>query len=81
MHSSKVAVAETFITYAEAALIRARYILPGVQIEYDKENHEFVIHEFGDHRPEEVTKEINYALYREKIYQETLPIRSKILGV
>lgn len=81
MHSSKISVAEPFIAYVEAALTRASYIFPGVQLEYDKDKNVIVIHEFGSHPPDEVTREINYALYREKIYHETLPIRSKILGL
>jgi predicted AAA+ superfamily ATPase len=80
MDSFKIVVGGSFITFVEAALTRINYILPEILVEYNEASHEILIQRIGEYSNEDVKKEINYALYREKIYQETLPLRNKILG-
>ena len=80
MNSSRISVGQQFIPYVDSALARVGYILPGVEINFDDVGNKIEVENIGKYAIEEVIKEINYALYREKIYHETLPLRSKILG-
>lgn len=80
MSFSTISVDGPFVDFVETTIVRVHYLLPGIQLEYNSDTREIEILERGGHELENVAKEINYALYREKIYHETLPLRSKILG-
>ncbi len=81
MQTLKIPIDDQFLPYIEAALIRLDYLLPGLLIEFNKDRNLIEVVELGTHSREELKAEINYTIYREKIFKETLPIRNKILGV
>ncbi len=80
MRHLEIPVSEQFQPYVEAALTRVGYLIPEAQIEYNKNNAMITVYISGDVDEIHISKEVKYALYREKIYKETLPIRNKILG-
>ncbi len=72
-----VEVAERFRPYTDAALARLQYLYPKIN---------FVLIADGievsgniDIPSETLSREIHYALYREKIYAETLPMRRALI--
>ncbi len=76
----EIPVAEEFEPFVEAALMRVGYLLPGTPMEYEKGRRLISVHIDESQDPQQIAKEIRYALYRERIYKETLPIRNRILG-
>ena len=81
MQSFEIPVGNSFKPYVEAALTRVGYLFSEIQIEYDKNKAVITIYISDGTNTEQISKEVKYALYRERIYQETLPIRKKILGI
>ena len=81
MQSFEIPVGNSFKPYVEAALTRVGYLFSEIQIEYDKNEAVITIYISDGTNTEQISKEVKYALYRERIYQETLPIRKKILGI
>ena len=81
MKRVSVKVSEIFRPFAEPVCARLGYLRPDVELTYDKNLHE-VNAEFDDSdlSATELKKEIWFHLYREKIYQETLPIRRRLYG-
>ena len=64
--------------YAEAAVTRLSYLYPSIG---------FVLYDdcievsgTGDVSTETIAKEINYALYREKVFAETLSMRRDLIS-
>ena len=80
MQTIKIPIDKKFSPYVEAALLRVGYLFDGIQIEYSKGESSVLAYLNDDMEDTSVIKEIKYALYREKIYQETIPIRNKIIG-
>lgn len=62
-----------FLGFADAALARLSVIEPALELRFQ----DGAIHfrEKPDRNQTQITREIAQALYREKIYQETLPVR------
>ena len=69
-------VAEVFEPYVASALVRLGYLYPdarfvpvanGIEITTDGADHDVL------------AREVQYALYREKIYAETLPLRQSLI--
>jgi len=80
MRLVEIPVSEEFLPFVEAALMRVGYLLPGVPLEYEKNRSLISVHVDDDQDPQRLAKEVRYALYRERIFKETLPIRKRILG-
>ena len=81
MHVVTVQVGTLFMSYVEPAMVRLGYLYPDLKIEYDRKDQVIRIYlDKTDSRADEIKKEVNYVLYREKIYQETLTIRKQIIG-
>lgn len=72
-----VSVEDTFKPYADAALTRLRYLYPGVTFTLARSG----IEAEGDPAAltEALCRDIHYALYREKIYAQTLPMRRALI--
>ncbi len=81
MRSFEIPVGDGFKAYVEAALTRVGYLCPEIQIEYDKTTAVITVYKNDNTDTEQISKEVKYALYRERIYQETLPIRKRILRI
>lgn len=74
-------VPDGFRRYVEPLLMRLGYLHPTVTFSYDPDAakiHADWLDEAID--ASEVGKEIRYQLYRERIYAETLPIRTRLYG-
>jgi len=67
------AIPAVFLSFADAALARLSIIEPALELRLQ----DGAIHfrEKPDRNQTQITREITQALYREKIYQETLPVR------
>jgi hypothetical protein len=63
--------------YAESALARLRYLYPALTFSVAPEGIE--VKGEMDTAPEELQRAIHHALYREKIYAETLPMRRALM--
>jgi len=72
-----IPVEESFRPYADAALTRLRYLYPAVTFTLDENG----IKVEGDPAAltDALAREANYALYRDKIYAETLPMRRALI--
>jgi len=72
-----VVVEEPFKPYAEAAITRLHYLYPAVSFDLVAEGIEIG----GDPgiAAESLSREIHYALYREKIYGETMSMRRSLI--
>ena len=72
-----VPVADPFQPYAEAAVARLNYLYPAAKVTLTAEGIEA-----SDHAGislEVIWRDIHHALYREKIYAETLAMRRSLL--
>ncbi len=79
MEDLSVAVPESFREYVEPVQVRMGYLYPDIELTYDVD--EGTIHarwNGADVTPSEFKKELMHQLYREKVYQETLPIRQRL---
>lgn len=67
------AIPAVFLKFTDAALVRLSIIEPALELRLQ----DGAIHfrEKPDRNQTQITREIAQALYREKIYQETLPVR------
>ena len=72
-----VHVAEPFRPFAEEALVRLRYLYPAATFTLTPIGIEIG----GDSGipPDALSREVNYALYREKIYADTLTMRRDLI--
>ena len=77
---TEIPIGEDFQPYVQAALTRVRYLNSRIQLEYVKDRAVVIVHPSDSDDEAQISKEINYALYREKIYHETLSLREKFLG-
>ncbi len=78
-----VHVGDEFIPHVGAAIHRLRYLYPKVDFQWTADSSELVAvsPEGPADQVQLLQREINYALYREKIFVDTLAIRQKIVGV
>jgi hypothetical protein len=81
MEEISIAVPECLRDYVEAVKARMAYLEPKVTMEFDDGKSTFQAQLHGDGEQAEAFRaELMHQLYREKIYQETLPIRRKLYG-
>ena len=73
-----VPISECFGSYVEAALVRLRYLYPATDFTLTPQGIEVLTP--ADVSPETLLREVHYALYREKIFAETLPMRRALVG-
>lgn len=66
-----VEVSPALAPYVDQVLARLRYLYPTVEFSHSNG----AIAACADRDPEELKRDIAYQLYREKIYQEGLPMR------
>ncbi|HTM77707.1 MAG TPA: hypothetical protein VL133_08770 [Devosia sp.] len=69
--SISVTVPEIFRAYVSQALVRLAYLHPGARFDFAEDT---ISVEYDGKAPIEAD-EVTYQLYREKIYQESLPMR------
>ena len=76
-----LSIPTSFRPYVEPVCVRLGYLRPNVELTCDKDLSE-VTARFDDSElsATELKKEIWFHLYREKIYQDTLPIRIRLYG-
>jgi hypothetical protein len=70
-------VPSPFQPHAAAALVRLQYLFPAVSFVLDDGG--FAVEPTDDVSVADLRREIAYALYREKIYVDTLPMREALL--
>jgi len=81
MKDLSVPVPVGFQDYVDPLLVRMGFLFPELELSYDNGADQIRVR-FDDSKMsrEEIQKEIRFQLYREKIYQETLPIRKRLYG-
>ena len=72
-----VPIAPVMLPYIEPVLARLRYLHPNVQFELAGKAIEIACP--PDTPTAEIQRDVQYALYREKIYAETLPLRRALI--
>ena len=72
-----IPVEEAFRPYLDAALTRLRYLYPNVTFTPSATGIDAVGH--SDTDSEALVRDVQHALYREKIYAETLPMRRALV--
>lgn len=72
-----VPVGSALLSHVEPALTRLRYIHPSIAFAATPSGIEVSAETAFD--AEVLTKDVNYALYRERIYAETLPLRRSLI--
>ena len=81
MTSVSVEVSATFSGFVEQVIVRMGYLRPELELSYDKDGSQIrACFDETISSGEDVAREIRFLLYREKIYQETLPIRMRLYG-
>ena len=81
MPTISVPVTPTFSEVAEPAVVRLQYLYPDAEFRFNQDANEICIEfEEADGLERSLRKEVHYQLYREKIYKETLPIRTRLYG-
>lgn len=80
MQQVRIGVPRSFEAFQEPALARLGYLHPQVQWSFDAASTEIVGVLAADIElsEDELRREVLYQLYREKVQQETLPIRQQI---
>jgi hypothetical protein len=73
----RVLVDPMMVPFVEPALARLGYLFP--KVEFVFEGSAIAIKDTFGAPPETVAREVRYALYREKIYAETLPLRRALV--
>lgn len=74
-----VPIPKDFWPYVDPALVRLRYLYPKAVFAVENAG-ECIRAEITDSVDEDtLRREIHYALYREKIYTETLPLRRSLM--
>lgn len=77
MNKLNLDVPDSFISHIDEVIIRLGYMHPDLEI--IKEHQKIII--MGEEIDRlTIKKEVMYALYREKIYHETSPIRKYLYG-
>jgi hypothetical protein len=79
MEAIALDVPTPFAPYVPAALARLGYLHPGVAWSFDSAGSRLEARcAPGSHTAEELKREAFFQLYREKVYQDTLSVRSRI---
>jgi hypothetical protein len=68
-----IAIEDVFLPFATAALERLRYLYPARR--FQLLGSEIAVTDVTDDAEDTVRRDVAYQLYREKIYQEGLPMR------
>lgn len=71
--SLRVEIPPAFREFADAALVRLRYLYPTTH--FLSCGTEIIAQPGAGVDTSELTRDINYLLYRERIYRETVPLR------
>ena len=72
-----VPIPEAMLPYVEQALTRLRYLYPGAA--FVVEGASVVVAGADAIDPNLLARDINFVVYREKIYAETLPLRTDLI--
>lgn len=75
----EIEIGNTFYQYVDAAIVRMMALQPEVQLTFEQPKVSIVCP--NDEDPNQIRSDFLDLLYREKIYQDTLPIRKTIMGV
>ncbi len=74
-----VKVSELFKPFAEAAVERLRYIHPEIDFSLTEEG--VIVESIANSDLETISRDVHFALYREKILTETLSMRREMMKV
>ena len=75
-----IEIPKAYTDYADSALVRVGYLYPNVKLRSEGASVEAELPGGDEDLEESVRRDLLHQLYREKIYQETLPIRKWILS-
>ena len=81
MASVSAAIPAGFDAFVDAVVVRMGYLHPTAELSYDDSSAQ--IHASFDEDQicaDEIRRDIRFQLYRETIFQETLPIRTQLYG-
>lgn len=70
---ANISVSPEFHEFIPAAIMRLKYIFPKVEIKRTENG--LNIYGAGDSIVQRLEQEVTYQIYREKIFQQTLPMR------
>lgn len=73
----EIQVPQPLRRHAEMAIVRLGYLYP--RHEFSVEDGVLHVRGHGDADPATIRREVLHAVYREKIYDETLPLRQTLL--
>ena len=76
-----ISIPESFSSCVEPLLARMAYLFPDIELSYNDQAGKIDVR-FDDRKEsaQKIQKEIWFQLYREKVYQDTLPIRKRLYG-
>lgn len=79
MNSLTIDVPDVLVPYVQSALGRLGYLHADIEWSFDRDGN-CLSARYGPekHDPEKLREEALFQLYREKIYHDTLPIRTRI---
>ncbi len=72
-----VEVGGLFTEYADAALVRLRYLYPRATFELTPAG---IVVEAPEEERERIRRDVNYELYRERILAGTMPLRRALIA-
>ena len=82
MSNLSIPIPKSFENHVDAAIVRASYLYPDLQIHNCQESMSVqIITQNENFDIEQFRKDFHNILYRERIYSDTLPIRKSIYGV
>ncbi len=81
MESLSISIPESFLSYLDPLKARMGYLYPEIELSYREQAAKLEVR-FDERKlsAQEIQKEIWFQLYREKVYQDTLPIRKRLYG-
>ena len=76
-----IAIPQVLAPYTDLVLARVAYLYPDVEWSFNSTANAIEIRFASDaHEIGKLRKELFFQFYREKIYQDTLPVRSRLYG-
>lgn len=73
---SKVSIPRELHEYIPAAILRLQYIYPELTVESTATG--LILYAASKAVPENIEREVSYQVYRESIFQKTLPMRRNL---
>jgi len=73
-----IEIPQNFQCFVEGALIRLQVQYPSLR--FSASSHGVAVEEIPPERLDDLRKNVLHAIYREKIYSETLPLRQALIG-